>query len=100
MKLVCFECKGALHINVPLDQLDSFDLSDSEKIEIREVALWTETKRERDALLSKTDWTQIPDAQLTTDKKAEFAAYRQSLRDIPQTYPNPDDVIWPEKPTI
>ncbi|MDN4697146.1 hypothetical protein QYZ44_27000 [Vibrio parahaemolyticus] len=22
------------------------------------------------------------------------------MRDIPQTYPNPDDVVWPEKPTV
>lgn len=26
--------------------------------------------------------------------------YRQALRDIPQTHSDPDDVIWPEKPTV
>lgn len=30
----------------------------------------------------------------------EIRHYRQSLRDIPQTYDNPDDVVWPEKPTV
>lgn len=57
-------------------------------------------RMERNRLLKETDWTQIPDAVLTDEKKAEFTAYRQALRDIPQTYSNPDDVVWPIKPTI
>ncbi|MGC3834992.1 phage tail assembly chaperone [Moritella viscosa] len=26
--------------------------------------------------------------------------YRQALRDIPQTFNNPDDVVWPTKPQL
>ncbi|CAK1887443.1 Phage tail assembly chaperone [Vibrio crassostreae] len=26
--------------------------------------------------------------------------YRQALRDIPQTYSNPEDVVWPQKPSL
>jgi len=29
---------------------------------------------------------------------AEETAYRQSLRDLPQTFANPEDVVWPTKP--
>ncbi|PSW29187.1 hypothetical protein C9J19_07700 [Photobacterium phosphoreum] len=29
-----------------------------------------------------------------------FRQYRQALRDIPQTYDNPDDIVWPTKPTL
>lgn len=54
----------------------------------------------RAVLLTQTDWTQMPDAPLIDEKKAEFTAYRQVLRDIPQTYDNPDDVVWPQKPTL
>ncbi|MBM5036718.1 phage tail assembly chaperone [Vibrio parahaemolyticus] len=57
-------------------------------------------RHRRDVLMAQTDWTQMPDAPLSDSKKAEFATYRQALRDIPQTYSNPDDVVWPEKPTI
>ncbi|KJG11824.1 hypothetical protein UB40_03050 [Photobacterium kishitanii] len=61
---------------------------------------WSETRKARDQLMIKTDWTQTNDAPLTSEKKAEFTAYRQALRDIPQTYDNPDDIVWPTKPTI
>ncbi len=61
---------------------------------------WDNLRLKRDMLISATDWTQMPDAPLSVEKKAEFTAYRQTLRDIPQTYDNPDDVIWPAKPTL
>lgn len=61
---------------------------------------WTGIRQKRDSLITETDWTQVQDCQLSDDKKAEFLAYRQELRDIPQAYGDPDDVVWPEKPTI
>ena len=38
---------------------------------------------ERNKLLSESDWTQLPDSPLSTEKKAEWATYRQALRDMP-----------------
>lgn len=61
---------------------------------------WEMIREKRDELIAQTDWTQTGDAPITDEKKAEFATYRQALRDIPQTYSNPDDVVWPTKPTI
>lgn len=29
-----------------------------------------------------------------------FRQYRQALRDIPQNYTNPEDVVWPQKPSL
>lgn len=55
---------------------------------------------DRDQRLFETDWTQFSDSPLGEGMKAEFAEYRQKLRDIPQDYPNPDDVVWPEKPAV
>jgi hypothetical protein len=40
---------------------------------------------ERDYLLLHSDYTQLPDAPLTTEQKAEWATYRQQLRDYPDT---------------
>ena len=31
---------------------------------------------------------------------SSFRQYRQALRDIPQTYSNPEDVVWPQKPSL
>lgn len=63
-------------------------------------SMWLQFRINRAVKLKETDWTQTTDAPLTPEKKAEFTAYRQSLRDIPQTYDNPDDIVWPTKPTI
>ncbi|EII3108127.1 phage tail assembly chaperone [Vibrio parahaemolyticus] len=61
---------------------------------------WSDIRVQRDARMAEVDWTQTLDCPLPDEKKAEFADYRQALRDIPQTYSNPDDVVWPTKPTI
>ena len=60
-------------------------------------------RKERTRLLQETDWTQNRDVTLAND--AEWAAYRQALRDLPNTatpeldeYGNLTNVTWPEKP--
>ena len=56
----------------------------------------------RNSILVSTDWTQLPDSPLSPSKKAEWATYRQSLRDIPSNYPSAtslDDVNWPSQPS-
>lgn len=61
---------------------------------------WDETYSLRDTKLFETDWTQSQDSPLSPEKMAEFAVYRQALRDIPQSYMSPDDVVWPPKPSL
>ena len=51
-------------------------------------------KAKRDALLAKTDWTQSADSPLSDAKKAEWATYRQALRDLP-TSENPNEFPTP-----
>jgi hypothetical protein len=56
----------------------------------------------RSYLLVQCDWTQAPDSPLSDAKKAEWAAYRQELRDLPSAYPNvqqESDVQWPTPPS-
>ena len=31
---------------------------------------------------------------------APYRQYRQALRDVPQTFTNPEDVVWPQKPSL
>ncbi len=59
-------------------------------------------RQQRNELLKETDWLQLPDAPITNEKKAEWATYRQALRDVPansvsKTHAN--DVVWPTPPT-
>jgi len=58
-------------------------------------------RSERNKLLLKSDWTQYPDSPLADAKKLEWAEYRQSLRDITQTFQsvNDDGFAWPQEPT-
>lgn len=55
-------------------------------------------RQQRDALLARSDWTQLPDAQLTTEQKAAWATYRQALRDVPTQAGFPTAVVWPVAP--
>jgi hypothetical protein len=61
----------------------------------------TEYIRSRRAnLLSSSDWTQMPDSPLTEAKRAEWAAYRQALRDLPETQAvnSVEEIVWPTRP--
>ena len=59
---------------------------------------WDDIRSKRDSILSSTDWTMTTGA---TVDQAQWAAYRQNLRDLPQTYKDktPDDVVWPTQPS-
>ena len=48
-------------------------------------------RHRRDAMLTASDWTQLPDAPLTEEQRAAWATYRQALRDAPATWtPGPE----------
>ena len=59
---------------------------------------WIKVRKERNQLLKDSDYIMFPDITITTEKKEEWEAYRQSLRDIPQDYDSPDEVVYPDKP--
>ena len=52
----------------------------------------TSKRSERNRLLAETDWTQVSDSPLSSDKKTEWANYRTALRNLPSTngWPNVD----------
>ena len=57
----------------------------------------------RQQLLQQSDWTQLPDSPLTDAKKAEWATYRQELREILDSYTDSesntvDSISWPTPP--
>ena len=59
---------------------------------------WDDIRSKRNNILRETDWTMPTGA---TEDQAQWAAYRQVIRDIPQTYKDktPDDVVWPTQPS-
>jgi len=67
----------------------------------------TEMRLIRDRLLAQCDWTQAADSPLSDSKKAEWATYRQTLRDLTKTVtpkfvensPKIDESDFPTKPS-
>lgn len=53
----------------------------------------------RSQLLTKSDWTQLPDNGLSEEKREEWSEYRQALRDIPQQPNFPENIVWPTEPS-
>lgn len=54
---------------------------------------------ERNELLKRCDWTQAADSPLSDAKKAEWATYRQQLRDLPANTSDPANPTWPTPPS-
>ena len=62
-------------------------------------------RNHRDDILDHCDWTQAVDNPLSDAKKAEWATYRQELRDMPADNDGietegfePDDITFPTEP--
>ena len=70
------------------------------KIQLEKEVLSLDVRLERNKLLSDTDHLIQSDYPISDEKKQEIKVYRQALRDIPQQDGFPDNIIWPDEPTI
>ena len=71
-----------------------------ETFEMPETMAWLRNKR--NLMLEECDWTQAADSPLSDSKKAEWATYRQQLRDLTNNYTKEnsiEDITFPTKPT-
>ncbi len=59
---------------------------------------WSTVRAIRDANLKSTDWMVLRSQEIGEPIPQGVVEYRQALRDIPNVYDNPDDVVWPTKP--
>jgi len=59
-----------------------------------------ELRAERDKLIASCDHTQLSDSQLTNAKKAEWATYRQALRNLPSGYTPVASPTYPTAPYV
>ena len=66
------------------------------KIDARAAA---SVRANRNQKLTTSDWTQMADSPLPSNKKAEWATYRQSLRDLPTASGFPHTMTWPDEPS-
>ena len=64
------------------------------QIEDKNHSVSKEVRKQRDRLLSETDWMALSDTSLSP----EWASYRQALRDITAQEGFPHSITWPVKP--
>ena len=59
---------------------------------------WDIAREKRDRLLRESDWAMTTGA---TIDQAQWSAYREKLRDIPQTYKGKatSEIVWPTTPS-
>ena len=66
------------------------------------VTFWNNVRSLRNKKLKASDWTQSPDSPLSETKKAEWATYRQALRDVPannSSASSQEEVTFPNEPS-
>ena len=71
-----------------------------EELAAQDNAKWEEVRRYRNELLTQSDYITIIDRWngLTEEKRTAWTVYRQALRDVPQTNPDPWNVMIPVSP--
>ena len=59
---------------------------------------WDIARKKRDSLLRDSDWAMTTGA---TIDQAQWSAYREKLRDMPQTYKDKEtsEIVWPTIPS-
>ena len=68
------------------------DVYDTEKVKLEAAKIeaakltWDKIRGVRDTDLQDSDWTQLLDAPIDAIKQEAFAAYREDLRNVPQTH--------------
>jgi len=80
---------------------DNYKVESGEVVAVVEPDDWDYLNRDkRNHELLICDWTQMPDSALSDSKKAEWATYRQALRNLPNhsSWPNLEEEDWPTPP--
>jgi hypothetical protein len=88
---------AAVAIPAKPDQYSVFDFTTKQWVQQENLAI-ADVLPKRQRLLYSSDWTQIPNNPLTSEKQAAWATYRQELRDIPSQSGYPFNVIFPTPP--
>lgn len=59
---------------------------------------WMSLRSERNRMLANSDWTQMPDNELTDEQRQAWAEYRSALRHFPETWEPGPTAEFPDPP--
>lgn len=80
-----------------LEEEAEWDAKEAEFLATAADRKWQEIRAERNQRLTDCDWTQLSDNPLPDAQKADWANYRQALRDITEQT-DPFNITWPVAP--
>jgi hypothetical protein len=76
---------------------DELERLEEEALEIQNSIDYMELLRDnRNQRLSITDWTQLPDADISEEDRELWGIYRQQLRDLPENIDDPKPLVLDE----
>jgi hypothetical protein len=67
---------------------------------LMKVERWKDLREERNRRLAEVDWIFSTDYHIPDQMRDEWTRYRQALRDLPSLTEDPENPVWPEKPTV
>lgn len=67
-------------------------------LSLRTTYSYANLRAERNELLMRSDWTQLPNSGLSEEKRVAWETYRQALRDLPETMTEGLEYTLPEVP--
>lgn len=74
------------------------ELTEQEKNNII-IAEWANVRKKRDSMLERTDVIALKQLEVDGAVEEKMRIYRQKLRDIPQVFSNPYNIVWPSYTT-
>lgn len=87
-----FKLVSGAPIAMSQEEKDEYYLS------LKTVYSYDALRRDRNEMLMRSDWTQLPNSGLSEAKIAEWETYRQALRDLPETMTEDLEYTLPEVP--
>lgn len=69
----------------------------AEQVAAEKAQMWAGMRAKRNRMLAESDWTQMADSPLSAQMKADWADYRQALRDV-TSQEDPFALVWPSAP--
>jgi hypothetical protein len=87
-----FKLVSGAPIAMTEEQKDEYYLS------LKTTYSYVNLRSERNEMLMRSDWTQLPNSGLSEAKRTEWETYRQALRDLPETMTEDLEYTLPEVP--
>jgi hypothetical protein len=89
--------KGHIYYNLILEAVNNGEAELIQTLSPQASVAWDVVRAKRNQMLRDCDWTVLPDTVL--ENKSEWIRYRKQLREIPQTYSDPNRILWPLRPS-